>query len=293
MSPAARTDTLLLASSSRQEWHVVRAAGGAAAAWAEPRPGSGASEDALLVLPLGQDAAVLAVADGMGGVPGGAEAAARAVTTLGRAVEEGLAAGQPLRSCVLTGIEQANAAVLDMANGAATTLAVAEISGGQVRAYNVGDSEVLVLGQRGRLKLRTVSHSPVGFAVQAGLVDDDEALHHEDRHVVSNFLGSRDMRIEVGTPVRLGARDTVIVCSDGLVDNLRASEVPPLVCVGDLDAGVARLGRAASARMRAADSAHPSKPDDLSIVAYRAMPGASVLRRLPPPRQLELGHAGA
>lgn len=291
MSPAARTDVLLLANPSRQEWHVVRAAAGAAAAFAQPRPGAEASEDSLLVLPLGQDAAVLAVADGMGGVPGGGEAATRAVRTLGRVVEEGVAAGHTLRSCVLNGIEQANAAVLEMANGAATTLAVAELSGGLVRAYNVGDSEVLVVGQRGRVKLRTVSHSPVGFAVQAGLVDDDEAMHHEDRHVVSNFLGSRNMRIEVGSPVRLAARDTVVVCSDGLADNLRVSEIPPLVCLGDLDAGVARLGRAASARMADAAGDHPSKPDDLSIVAYRPMPGALVLRRLPPPRQLELDHA--
>jgi serine/threonine protein phosphatase PrpC len=293
MTPTTGVDPLLLANPTQAQCHALRAGGGAAVAWAAPKPGAGASEDALLVLPVADDAAVLAVADGMGGVPGGGDAAARAVAALERAVEEGIAAGLPLRAVVINGIEQANESVLAMGTGAATTLAVAEIAGGLVRAYNVGDSEVMVIGQRGRLKLRTVSHSPVGFAVQAGLVDHDEALHHEDRHLVSNFLGSRDMRIEVGSPVRLAPRDTVLVCSDGLVDNLRLAEITEAVRCGRLDAGLRRLGQAAEARMVEPEEAHPSKPDDLSIVAYREAPGRALMSRLPLPRQLELaGEAG-
>jgi PPM family protein phosphatase len=172
--------------------------------WAAPRPGGSSSQDALLVLPLGSDSAVLAVADGLGGTPGGAEAAARAVEALAAVVEESVARGLSLQSAILNGINRANESVLAIGTGAATTLAVAEISGGQVRAYNIGDSEVMVFGQRGRLKLRTISHSPVGFALQAGLVDHEEALHHQDRHFVSNVVGSRDMRIEVGSVLELG-----------------------------------------------------------------------------------------
>ena len=46
--------------------------------------------------------------------------------------------------------------------GSATTLAVAEVVGQTVRTYHVGDSPIWVFGQRGRLKLQTVPHSPVG-----------------------------------------------------------------------------------------------------------------------------------
>lgn len=286
-------DTLLLANPAARRWHALRAGSGAAVAWAAPKPGAAASEDSLLVLSLGPESALIAVADGMGGVPGGGDAATRAVSALEAAVEEGLAAGLPLRTVVMNGIERANASVLEMANGAATTLAVAEISGGLVRAYNVGDSEVVVVGQRGRLKLRTVSHSPVGFAIQAGLVDHDEALHHEDRHLVSNFVGSRDMRIEVGTPVRLAPNDTVVVCSDGLVDNLKLREIAAIIRCGRLDRSLRKLGEATAARMAAADDPAPSKPDDLSIVAYREAPGQDLVRRLPPPRQMELPGEGA
>jgi serine/threonine protein phosphatase PrpC len=290
---SAGAEALMLAAEEQPAEGLVRAAGGAAAVWAAPRPGGLRSEDALLVLPLGPDSAVLAVADGMGGVPGGGVAAARAIAALAAAVEEGLAAGLALQTAILDGIGKANASVLSMGTGAATTLAVAELASGLVRAYNVGDSEVMVFGQRGRLKLRTLSHSPVGFAVQAGLVNHEQALHHEDRHLVSNFVGSRDMRIEVGSALRLGALDTLVVCSDGLVDNLRLAEIAAVMRCGPLDRRLGELARSALARMASAPAAateeHPSKPDDLSMIAFRRNPGRAVLRRLPPPRQMPLG----
>jgi PPM family protein phosphatase len=287
-------EALILADGEATSQGLMRVAGGAAAAWAAPRPGRARSEDALLVLPLGADSAVLAIADGMGGVPGGGTAAARAIVALAAALEEGFAAGSPLQTTVLEGIGKANDSVLAMANGAATTLAVAELANGQVRAYNVGDSEVMVFGQRGRLKLRTLSHSPVGFALQAGLVDHEEALHHEDRHIVSNFVGSRDMRIEVGSALRLGAMDTVILCSDGLVDNMRLAEISDIMRCGPLDRRLDTLARSALARMAGAEhnepsvDGQPSKPDDLSLIAFRRHPGRACARRLPPPRQMDL-----
>jgi PPM family protein phosphatase len=293
---AIAPETLMLATEHGPVEALVRAADGAAAVWTTPRPGrDAASEDALLVLPLGQDSAVLAVADGMGGLPGGGAAAARAIAALAEAVEQAFAAGQSLQAAILDGFERANGSVLSMGNGAATTLTVAELSGGQVRAYNVGDSEVMVFGQRGRLKLRTLSHSPVGFALQAGLVDHEEALHHEDRHIVSNFVGSRDMRIEVGSALRLEPMDTVLVCSDGLVDNLRLAEIAAVVRCGPLDRRLRALAQSALARMSSEPAppdgdTQPSKPDDLSLIAYRRNPGHDVIKRLPPPRQMPLGN---
>ena len=42
---------------------------------------------------------------------------------------------------------------------------------------------ILTTGQRGRLRMQTVSHSPVGFAIEYGLLDESEAMHHEERHL--------------------------------------------------------------------------------------------------------------
>jgi serine/threonine protein phosphatase PrpC len=154
-----------------------------------------------------------------------------------------------LRTAILNGIEQANRAVSELGVGAATTLAIVEISGGVARSYHVGDSMILAVGQRGRVKLQTVSHSPVGYAVEAGMLDEAEALHHEDRHLVSNFIGSAEMRIEIGPPLNLAERDTLLLASDGLFDNLYNDEIIERTRKGPLEQVVRSLAGECRQRM--------------------------------------------
>lgn len=246
---------------------------GGAAGYSSPSPDRDTSQDALLVLDLGDGRAVLAVADGLGGLPGGGEAAHMAMTSLADAVASGAGTGQPLRSAILDGFEAANAAILAAGTGSATTLAVAAVADNAMRAYHVGDSEILLLGQRGRLRMRTVPHSPTGFAVEAGFLEHESALSHEERHIVSNVIGSREMRIDIGPTVPLNPFDTVLLGSDGLMDNLRVEEIIGLICTGPLPHAVARTARAAALRMGTIESGQPSKPDDLTVLAFRQRPG--------------------
>ncbi|MEM6472445.1 MAG: hypothetical protein AAF802_22980 [Planctomycetota bacterium] len=58
-------------------------------------------------------------------------------------------------------IEQANAEILDCQTSSATTLTVAEVHNGTARIYQVGDSAAVVIGGRGAIRYRTISHSPV------------------------------------------------------------------------------------------------------------------------------------
>jgi serine/threonine protein phosphatase PrpC len=110
----------------------------------------------------------------------------------------------------------------------------------------------------------------VGFAVESGMLDEGEAMHHEQRHLVSNVLGAADMRIEVGSQRRIAARDTLLIASDGLSDNLRTEEIVALLRAGPLDVACERLAELARARMHAPNEEEPSKPDDLTFVVYRA-----------------------
>ena len=116
-----------------------------------------------------------------------------------------------MRAAIINGIERANVAVRDMGLGAATTMAVVQVQERFVRPYHVGDSLILVVGNQGKIKLQTIAHSPVGYGVEAGLLDEAEAMHHEARHVVSNIVGTEDMRIEVGARLRMAPRDTLVV----------------------------------------------------------------------------------
>jgi len=187
------------------------------------------------------------------------------------AVEAAAAESRPLRDGILDGFERANRSILELGTGAAATLAVVEVGPGWIRPYHAGDSQVLVSGQRGKIKLFTVSHSPVGYAVEAGLLDQQDALHHEDLHVVSNLLGSDDMRIELGATLRLGRRDTVALGSDGLFDNVHAHEIVDRIRKGPLERAAARLASLSKDRMKGGAESRPSKPDDLSFILLRGV----------------------
>jgi serine/threonine protein phosphatase PrpC len=224
------------------------------------------SEDGAAVIPVDDGRAVLAVADGLGGQRSGAEAADLALKTLAECVT---AKELVLRTAVLDGFERANASVGEMAVGAATTLAAVEIEDATIRPYHVGDSMILVVGQRGKVKLCTVSHSPVGYAVEAGLLDAKEAIHHEDRHLVSNIVGTPEMRIEVGRTLGLRRRDTVVLGSDGLFDNLHLEEITEYVRMGPLPRAAEFLADSCRRRMCEPQPDHPCKPDDLTFLLYR------------------------
>jgi len=226
------------------------------------------NEDAAAVIQVGPDSLVLAVADGVGGTPAGREASNAAVQTLSRVL--GRSDDQQLRPAILDAVEEANQAVLGLARGAATTLVVAQLTAASLRCYHVGDSELLAVGQRGRIKQRVVPHSPTGFAVEAGLLDADEAVQHDQRHVLFNVIGSPQMRVEVGPALQLAVHDTVLLASDGLFDNLFVDEIVDSIRIGPLVDAADRLVERARARMNGDGAAdQPCKPDDLTIVLFR------------------------
>ncbi len=227
------------------------------------------NEDSAALLPVDRGSCVLAVADGLGGAVGGAQASEAAVRSLADALAPDARGGGLLRTAILNGFETANRTVRELGLGAGTTLAVAEVQEDVVRPYHAGDSPILVVGQRGKIKLQTVDHSPVGFAVEAGLLDAEAALHHQDRHIISNFVGGADLRIEMGSGLHLSARDTLCLASDGLADNLATDEIVACICDGSLAQAAHGLASLALQRMLAPSPGAPSKPDDLTFVLYR------------------------
>lgn len=245
---------------------------GEVAAFSSRCPGKeSANEDAAAVIPVNASSCVLVVADGMGGHSAGEVASAIAVREMVRAIDESASSDQILRIGIINGFERANAEIQSLGLGSGTTLAVVEISGDEARTYHAGDSVVLVIGSRGKVKLETTSHSPVGFGVAAGLLDSAEAMEHEERHVILNAVGSASMRIEIGSAIGLSPRDIVMVASDGLTDNVTLDEAVDLVRTGPLEDSLVELASLARKRMTAIDEG-PSKPDDLTVLLFRRAP---------------------
>lgn len=230
------------------------------------------NEDCLALLPFDENSGVLIVADGLGGLPAGSTASQLAIDSMSEVLQEAATESIPLRDAILNGIERANETILQQASGMATTLAVVEIQGQTIRHYHVGDAMIMLTGQRGKLKAYTVSHSPVGYAVEAGMLDEEEAVHHEERHIVSNVVGAADMSISIGTTLQLATRDTLLLASDGLFDNLYMEEIVEIIRKGSLEKAAKNLVSQCQQRMQQPQQGVPSHADDLSFILFRLNP---------------------
>ena len=228
-----------------------------------------ANEDSFAVIPVDDSLVVLIVADGVGGSPAGETASRIAIETLENSLER-VSRDEPyIRGAILDGFEQANEKILELKNGSATTLAVTVIQGHTIRAYHAGDSMIMLMGNRGRIKYQTVSHSPTGYALESGLINESEAMQHEERHFVSNFVGSTDMRVEIGPSLEFATRDTLILASDGLSDNLYDHEIVTAGRKGPLIKGARRLVAECREYMECQKGDRICHPDDLTFVLFR------------------------
>jgi serine/threonine protein phosphatase PrpC len=73
----------------------------------------------------------------------------------------------------------------------------------------------------------------------------------------------------VGSAIALAPRDTLLLASDGLSDNLHMPEIVECVRKGPLVEVTRELARNARERMESGESGNPSKPDDLTFAIFR------------------------
>jgi len=223
------------------------------------------NEDGALGVTFGTEGVLLAVVDGVGGHGNGGLAAKTVVEHLQAAVgQAGSSVPGLLGGRIVAALEGANAALVEATGNPAATVAVVTVFDGELRTYHAGDAEFLVVGQRGRIKLHTIKHGPVGYAEAAGMLEEDAARRHDERHLISNMVGMTGMRIEMNTAVSLSAFDTVVVGSDGLFDKLSRDEIAQIVRAGPLVDATVALEAAVDAR--AADDGHG---DDCTFVLFR------------------------
>lgn len=240
-------------------------------AWGATRRSPGKTtpnEDSAALWNVSEDSVVIALADGIGGAPSGARASRLAIEAITAALD-GAVRGEDLRPRILDAFELANQNVLDLRIGAGTTLVVVEITDGVLRTYYAGDSIALLVGQRGQLKVDTIPHSPVGYGVASGLLDEEESMVHEDRSLISNCVGSIEMHLDVGAPVPMAMRDTLLVASDGVVDNVHRSDLVDLIRVGPIGAAAEGVDGRVQRTMIEGDGDLEGHCDDATFVLYR------------------------
>lgn len=242
---------------------------GEAIVYSAPYPhGHDVNQDAAWVGSPRNKSVVLAVADGVGGSRGGRVAANLAMTNLQTTLSQPKEKKIDFRLAVLDAFEDANASILKLGIGAATTSMVVTIDKNEVRAYHAGDSGCLVVGRGGKCKLKNIFHSPFAYEEHVGIVSEKERRTHEDSQMVLNVLGYRDMHIEIGSKVSLSVADRIIVGTDGLFDNLNDEEIIDLIRKGPLDESARAVVDACKKRMKGEEKEGLGKPDDLTFILY-------------------------
>jgi PPM family protein phosphatase len=223
------------------------------------------NEDGLAIFAFPQGY-VLAVADGAGGYPKGEDASAKILSNLKSCFESKSFKFDSLRAHIVDTIDQTNKELLAEGIGARTTLTVCEVVGGLARVYQVGDSGALICGQKGKLKYKSTSHSPVGYGIEAGLIDEAEALTHPDLSFVSNLLGESEMKIEIGPKIELSPNDSIFLASDGIFDNFSPDQLVELVRKGSMESISSDLIKAIDTTIYQRDQA---KKDDISFILFK------------------------
>lgn len=224
------------------------------------------NEDNLAIIEVDADNFVLVVADGVGGSPAGEVASGIVVDKLVAQLAPGIEPAQIIAT-LIAALEEAHHDIKASGSGGASTVALVHVDGDTFRTAHVGDSVVMLCGQRGKLKLETIAHSPVGYALEAGVLSPDEAFSHEDRHVVSNIVGGQDLSITLGGLMPLAQRDTLVLATDGVTDNLRQSEIIEIVRKGKLMTCGRQMAQLGHARMRGENDG--GKPDDMTFILFR------------------------
>jgi serine/threonine protein phosphatase PrpC len=178
----------------------------------------------------GEVGTLMIVADGMGGVAGGATASTLAVetvedfalNTLKWFLHLGGAEGHALLNELREALERADRAVIERARdnpklyGMGTTLTMAYVVGDNLFVVHVGDSRAYLLHQ-GEFEQITNDHTLVQLLVDNGALSPEDARHHKRRHVVTNVVGgpSQGVNVEIHK-LKVEPGDMLLLCSDGL-----------------------------------------------------------------------------
>ncbi|HEX4755852.1 MAG TPA: protein phosphatase 2C domain-containing protein [Candidatus Dormibacteraeota bacterium] len=202
------------------------------------------NQDALAATPLSDGGVALIVADGMGGLPGGLEAATAAVA----AALEVLAAGTAERATLVAAVEAANRAVgavrSEIGGQPGTTLTIAAVSGREAVIGHAGDSRAYLV-RAATASALTSDHSWVGEQVRAGALDPGSERRHPRRNVITRAVMGDALEPEV-LSVELLPGDVLMLCSDGFWEPLSDDDIAALLDTpGPLTAVVERAAQAA------------------------------------------------
>ena len=174
------------------------------------------------------------VADGMGGHAGGQEASRLASEKIRAYLEEHWEADIDCHSLLEEAFYHANQCIVEEQSihhereGMGTTAVVLLFRQEDVWYGHVGDSRFYILRDN-QLKQVTQDHTWIARAVKVGDVSPQQAKSHPWRHVLFQCLGRKELpQVEIDT-VDLQTGDRLLLCSDGLTEEVSDSDIKQLL----------------------------------------------------------------
>lgn len=169
---------------------------------------------------------LLAIADGMGGHEAGELASALAIESLRRALPPD---SPDWKSTLRDAVEAANREVWTAGQapshlGMGSTLTAVCVHGADAYVAEVGDSRAYLL-RDGQLRLLTHDQSYVQMLIDMGELTPEQGEHSLMKNVLLSAIGQGEsVKVDLGC-IRLQLEDTLLVCCDGLSNEVAADEI--------------------------------------------------------------------
>jgi len=185
-----------------------------------------------------QSFGVFLVADGMGGHAYGQVASYIDIQVISKSVLLPLLTNanvkdESLSSLLISSIQLANQSIYEYnqqnrVNMGTTATAVLVVDSNAYIA-NVGDSRAYHYREQDGLRQIPLDHSVVAHLIQAGKITADDMYSHPKRNQISRNLGGKtDVKVDLFT-VSLLPGDKLLLCTDGLWEMVRDTEIQRII----------------------------------------------------------------
>ena len=185
---------------------------------------------------------LFAVADGVGGLELGEVASATAIQVVTKEFAEAHG-GSMLPGLLPRLVQHANAAVHDLrlqreyrGKAMGTTLVTCALRYDQAVISHIGDSRCYLV-RKGRIRQLTEDHTWVAQQRKLGLISAEDVSSSDARHVLIRSLGPELFVSPDTTSISVQAGDVLVLCTDGLHDELQEAEIAAIASQPNKDIG--------------------------------------------------------
>ena len=191
------------------------------------------NQDSFQIEQLDKHTVLCVICDGMGGAKSGNVASSLAVDVFTQDVKRSWNPdmdGERLDQMLSGAVKLANFTVYDQAQqfeefaGMGTTLVAVLIQGKKATFVNVGDSRAYWINRDG-IRQITTDHSLVQMMVSRGEITKEQARNYPGKNLITRAIGTENM-VECDIfHKRMEKGDCVLLCTDGLSNQIDEQEI--------------------------------------------------------------------